>query len=54
MSKLIPTSMLEAIPNLYDSENEKDPICHIKLFTPDSNWTWHIIEISKEDCQQRS
>jgi len=49
MSKLIPTSMLEAIPNLYDTEDVKDPICHIKLFTPDSNWTWYIIEFSQED-----
>ncbi|WP_039919958.1 DUF2958 domain-containing protein [Sulfurimonas gotlandica] len=49
MSKLIPNTLLEAIPNLYETENVKDPICHIKLFTPDSNWTWYIIEISKED-----
>lgn len=41
--------MLEAIPNLYETEDVKDPICHIKLFTPDSNWTWYIIEISKDD-----
>jgi len=49
MSKLIPTSMLEAIPNLYETEDIKDPLCHIKLFTPDSNWTWYIIEFSKDD-----
>ena len=49
MSKLIPTSMLEAIPNLYDTEDVKDPICHIKLFTPDSSFTWFILECSKED-----
>ena len=49
MSKLIPHSMLEAIPNLYDTEDVKDPICHIKNFTPDSSWTWYIIEFSKED-----
>ena len=49
MSKLIPNTLLEAIPNLYETEDVKDPICHIKLFTPDSNWTWYITEISKED-----
>ena len=49
MSKQIPNTMLEAIPNLYKTQDVKDPICHIKLFTPDSNWTWYIIEISKED-----
>lgn len=49
MSKLIPNTLLEVIPNLYSTEDVKDPICHIKLFTPDSNWTWYIIETSKED-----
>ena len=49
MSKLIPQTMLEVIPNLYDTEDVKDPICHIKLFTPDSNWSWFILECSKED-----
>ena len=49
MSKLIPQTMLEAIPNLYATEDVKDPICHIKLFTPDSNWTWYIIEFSQEN-----
>ncbi len=49
MSKLIPNTLLEAIPNLYETENVKDPICHIKLFTPDSNWTWYITEFSQED-----
>ena len=52
MSKLIPTLLLEAIPNLYDTEDVKDPICHIKLFTPDSSWTWYIIECSQEDKNQ--
>lgn len=49
MSKLIPNPLLEAIPNLYETEDSKDPVCHIKLFTPDSNWTWYITEFSKED-----
>lgn len=40
------------IPKLYATEDQKDPICHIKLFTPDANWTWYIIEIdeAKELC----
>ena len=47
--KLIPQKLLEKTPNLYETENTKDPICHIKLFTPDANWTWYITEISKSD-----
>jgi len=49
MSKLIPTSLLAKLPNLYDTESDTNPFCYIKLFTPDSNWTWYIIEFSKED-----
>ncbi len=49
MQTLIPLKLLNKLPNLYDTENIKDPICHIKLFTPDSNWTWYITEISKKN-----
>ena len=49
MSKLLTDKQLQTIPNLYETENQKDPICHIKLFLPSSNWTWYIIEINKED-----
>ena len=48
MQTLISQEQLQSLPNLYETENTK-PICHIKLFTPDSNWTWYITEISKED-----
>jgi len=49
MSKLIPQTLLSDIPDLYETENTLDPICHVKLFTPDSNFTWYIIEFSKAD-----
>ena len=48
MQQLIPTKFLNKLPNLYDTESIKDPLCHIKLFTPDSNWTWYITEISTQ------
>ena len=47
MSKLIPQTLLSDIPDLYATEEQKDPLCYVKLFTPDSNWTWFIIEFSK-------
>jgi hypothetical protein len=47
--QLIPKESLKALPPLYATEKQTDPICHIKLFTPDSNWTWYIIEISQSD-----
>ena len=49
MSKLISKELLDTIPNLYDTEDIKDPLCHVKLFTPDSNWTWYIIEVSIDE-----
>ena len=49
MGNLIAESILENIPDLYETERSINPICHIKLFTPDSQWTWYIIEFSKED-----
>ena len=32
------------IPKLYDTESIKDPIVHIKIFTPLSSWCWYITE----------
>ena len=49
MDNLIPKDLLEQIPKLYETEEISNPICQLKLFTPDSQWTWYIIEFSKED-----
>lgn len=34
MSNLLTPQQLSETPDLYSQENSKDPICHIKLFTP--------------------
>ena len=49
MSKLLSHEQLQSIPELYASTILKDPICRFKIFLPNSNWTWYIIEINKED-----
>ena len=49
MGSLISKEILKNIPKLYETEDENDPICHIKLFTPDSNFTWYIIEVSIDE-----
>ncbi len=49
MNSLIPKEILETLPDLYASTDATDPLCQVKLFTPDANWTWYIIELSKED-----
>jgi hypothetical protein len=51
MSKLIPNILLNDIPDLYATEGELNPLCYVKPFTPDSNWTWFIIEFSKVDAK---
>jgi hypothetical protein len=38
------------IPALYSqSEKGSDAIVHVKLFTPDSNWTWYLTEYDPAD-----
>jgi len=49
MSKLIDKELLESLPALYETEGLLDPICDLKIFTPDVNWSWYIMEINKED-----
>ncbi len=49
MGTLIPKEILATLPDLHETEEMNDPLCQIKLFTPDSNWTWYIIEYSQDD-----
>jgi hypothetical protein len=37
------------IPKLYSAENTDDPLAVIKLFTPDSSWTWFLIEYDPDE-----
>lgn len=37
------------LPGLYSTENEADPLAVIKLFTPDSSWTWFLVGYDGED-----
>ena len=46
---LIAKDIVNKIPNLYETENQEEKICYVKLFLPNSNWTWYIIEIDKSD-----
>lgn len=46
--KILTKEIIEKLPPLYATENESDPLVHVKLFTPDSNWSWYIIEYDTE------
>ena len=43
---LMTEELKKTIPKMYSSEDTKleDKIVYAKLFTPDSNWTWFILE----------
>ena len=45
--ELIPKEILETIPKLYDTEEQKDPIVYVKLFL--SGFTWYITELSIDE-----
>lgn len=46
MNELIPKSIQDTIPRLYETEDQKNPIVYVKLFTPDANWNWYLTELS--------
>ena len=45
---LIPETIASSIPRLYATQHEADPVAHVKLFTPDSSWTWLVMEYDPE------
>lgn len=45
----IPEELREKIPKLYGAEHESSPMVWVKLFTPDSSWTWYITEFDGQD-----
>ncbi len=47
--ELLTPSLREALPKLYAQEKNKDPVVHVKFFTPDSSWTWFITEGQAKD-----
>jgi hypothetical protein len=51
--KLITKAISNKMPNLYETDGQGDKaIIQAKLFTPDSSFTWYILEMDQEsgDC----
>ena len=47
--KLITKTIAKKIPPLYAQDGKgNDATAYVKLFTPDSNWTWYITEMNPE------
>lgn len=44
------TKAIEAkLPALYSQEKNQNPTVVLKYFTPDSNWTWFVLEAQKQE-----
>jgi hypothetical protein len=47
--KLITKELAKKIPALYQQDGKGyEAIAYVKLFSPDSNWTWYITEMDPE------
>ena len=46
---LLPRSLAETVPPLRATENDPDATVHAKFFTPDSSWTWYVLEFNPAD-----
>jgi hypothetical protein len=45
--ELLPASLAQQIPGLYEQEGKGDSaLVHAKFFLPGTNWTWYVLEYS--------
>lgn len=47
--KLMTQEIEKQLPALYSQEEVADPICQLKYFTPDSSFSWFILEGQKQE-----
>ena len=47
--KLLTKELLQTLPPLYATEQEKDPMVWVKFFFPDFSWTWYATEFDGKD-----
>ena len=47
--KLMTKQLEKIIPALYAQEHNKDKKAFVKYFTPDSSWTWFVMEYDPID-----
>jgi DUF2958 family protein len=45
---LMPDWLAETVPALGTTDYARDPLIHVKLFTPDAGWRWYITEYDRE------
>ena len=43
--KLLTNQIKKTLPRLYEQDDKgNDAIVYVKFFTPDSSWTWYVLE----------
>ena len=47
--KLVTKELEKKFPEIYKTQNQKDPIVQAKYFCPWNNWTWFATEYDKEE-----
>ena len=47
--ELLPVELRKTLPPLYSKESCPTPIAHVKLFTPDSSFTWYVTEGEEQE-----
>jgi hypothetical protein len=48
--ELLPVELRKTLPPpLYSQESSPTPIVHVKLFTPDSSFTWFVTEGAEQE-----
>jgi hypothetical protein len=47
--ELLPVELRKTLPPLYSQESCPTPIVHVKLFTPDSPFTWFVTEGAEQE-----
>ncbi|MBN2286883.1 MAG: DUF2958 domain-containing protein [Tissierellales bacterium] len=47
--QLLTAENKKILPALYSQDEVEDPLVILKYFTPDSSWTWLIIEGSEQE-----
>ena len=47
--ELLPKDILDKLPRLGETSEEKDPVAVVKFFYPDFSWTWYGIEFDGKD-----
>jgi hypothetical protein len=46
--ELLTDEIKKTLPKLYSQDSNTDPVCVLKFFTPDADWTWYVVEGSEQ------